>query len=80
MKVTTTYIPKKIGKMFNKINKNGMSIDDCHIYVGECMELEDRLFTDGDLSHAMHEVFNEALKALKDNPTAQQQLKDHFAK
>lgn len=80
MKITTVYIPKKINKMFKKIHKEGMDIQTCYIHVGECMEQEDRLFTDGDLSHAMNEVFEEALKALKNNPAAQQQLKAHFAK
>lgn len=79
MKITIIHTPKKIESMFKKIHKNGMNLDEAHIFIGECMEDNyDRLYTNGDLSCAMTDVLDEALKALKDNPEAVTKLKEHF--
>jgi hypothetical protein len=78
MEITFTKTPKKLNSMYNKIHKDGMEMDDIYIHVGECMEDGDRLFTPSQLSSAMDDVYNEALKALQKFPDAQIALKKHF--
>ncbi len=78
MSVTYYTIPKKLAQMQEKLCEDGMDRDTASIHVGECMEEEDCLFTDGDICSAMHDVYQEAIKALKNHPEALEALKNHF--
>ena len=78
MSVTYYTIPSKLAKMQDDLCENGMDRDSASIHVGECMEEEDRLFTEGDLCSAMNDVYNEAIKALKNHPEALKSLQLHF--
>ena len=80
MSVTIIKFPKLISKMFKKVQKNGLDQQNAFIYVGECMEDKDTLHTQGDVLMAMNSVFEEATKALKDEPAALAILQKHFAK
>ena len=79
MSVTIIKFPKLISKMFKKVQKSGLDKQNSFIYVGECMEDKDTLHTKVDVLIAMNSVFEEATKALKDEPAALAILPKHFA-
>lgn len=69
----------KLERMFNKIRKEfGMDKEVLFTHVGECMDPNDVLFTDGDLFCAMRDVYLEAFNSLKGIPEAQAALQKHF--
>ncbi len=80
MSVTIIKFPKLISKMFKKVQKSGLDKQNSFIYVGECMEDKDTLHTKVDVLIAMNSVFEEATKALKDEPAALAILQKHFSK
>ena len=80
MSVSIIKFPKLISKMFKKVQKSGLDKQNSFIYVGECMEDKDTLHTKVDVLIAMNSVFEEATKALKDEPAALAILQKHFSK
>ena len=69
----------KLERMFEKLRQEGgMNQEQASEYIGECMEQDNVLFTDGDLFCAMRDVYLEAEDALKRNPEALATLRKHF--
>ena len=58
--------------------ESGLNREEAYTHVGECMEFDNVIFTDGHLYRAMHNTYLAAQKALQDFPEASVALAKHF--